>query len=207
MENKERIIVESFALFIRYGIRSVTMDEIARQMGISKKTIYENFRDKDDLLKAGILYHKEINQKSVDYILTSSKNILEAIYKVMFETVSNMQKVNPLFFNDLKKYHHKLCREFMPGHEKDKVDMLRNMIEKGKQDGIFNAHVHSETASILMNELLKTVSDDDIFPAEGFSKPEIFRSIVEIFTRGIATPKGVKIINRIIKENENKTQI
>lgn len=206
MEVKERIVVESFALFIRYGIRSVTMDEIARQMGISKKTIYENFRDKDGLLKESILHHKSINEKNIDNILISSKNILEAIYKVMFETVSNMQKVNPLFFSDMRKYHHKLCNEFMPGHEKDKIDMLKGMIEKGKNDGIFIDSVHAETAATLMNQLLKAVSDDDVFPSDTYSRPAVFRSIVEIFTRGMATPQGIKIINKIIKKNEKKNQ-
>jgi len=202
METNERILTESFQLFVRYGIRSITMDDIAKQLGISKKTIYENFRDKDDLLENGIIQHKLNQERNIEFVLATSSNVLEAIYKVMFETISNMNKVNPAFFMDLKKYHPKLCAKFIPQHEKEQEARVVDLIKMGKEDGIFRTDVNEIIAAMVLNYQLKALSDPDVFSPELFSITEVFKTMIENFTRGIATPKGIKIIEEIIENNK-----
>lgn len=204
METYERILSESFSLFVRYGIKSVTMDDIAKHMGISKKTIYEHFRDKDDLLRQGLLFHKDVQDKNMQVIMATSENVLETIYKVMFEAVSHMHKVSPAFFSDLKKYHHKLCDDVLPRHHREKMQMLIELIEKGITEGIFRNDFNVDIVSRIMNFQLDMLSDEERFPTHSYTRAEIFKTIIECFTRGIATPKGIAIIEDIIEREKNK---
>lgn len=202
MEVFERILTESFKLFAKNGIRSVTMDDIAKHIGISKKTIYENFRDKDDLLKQGLLFHKENQDKVLLSIMAISDNVLETIYKVMFEATTHMRGINPVFFSDLKKYHYKLCEDLIPRQREEKMILLQGLIEKGIAEGIFRDDLNTLLITKLLNYQLDGLSDEDFFPVSEYSRAEVFRSIIEIFTRGIATLKGITIIEEIIERNK-----
>ncbi len=203
MEIKQRIIEESFQMFVRFGIRSVTMDDIAKSMGVSKKTIYEHFEHKEDLLCQCINYHKSLQDTRINEIKKSSENVLETIYKIMYEAVSNMQKVNPAFLADLRKYHYKLCEELMPRHEQQQVEEALALFEQGVADGIFRDDIDLKIAAIVLNKQLKTMSDENVFVAENISVIDAFKTIILIFTRGMATTKGLEIIDRILKQNES----
>jgi len=202
MTTYERILSESFQLFVKFGIRSVTMDDIAKHMGISKKTIYEHFRDKDDLLKQGMLYHKELQDKNIRYFIATSNNVLEAIFKVMFESASNMHKVHASFFSDMKKYHHAICTEFMPKHQDEKTVLIKELLDKGVADGVFRSNIDTTVVAKLFNHQLKAIADDELFPAETYSKAHVFSVIIENYMRGIATTKGIGIIEELINKNK-----
>ena len=105
MEIRDRIILEAGTLFARYGIRSITMDALAEEMGISKRTIYENFKDKDTLLTEVITFHKKKQLADLQQILKEEQNIVDAMFSLLHESINNMKQVNPMFFHDLKKYH------------------------------------------------------------------------------------------------------
>ena len=120
MEVRERIIVESGALFGKYGIRSMTMDALAEEMGISKRTIYERFKDKDTLLGEVIKYYKHQTKEDALRTIDESDNVIEALFRIMKLTVSQMSQTNPLFFHDFKKYHRTVYKEFAhPGDIRD----------------------------------------------------------------------------------------
>ena len=202
MTTYERIVSESFQLFVKYGIRSVTMDDIARHMGISKKTIYEHFRDKDDLLKQGMLHHKEQQDKNIRYFIATSSNVLDAIFKVMFESASNMHKVHVSFFTDLQKYHHSICQEFIPRHQHEKTNLIQELLDRGVADGVFRNDIDTSIVAKLFNHQLKALTDDEMFPSGEYSKAQIFRIIIENYMHGIATGKGIEIIEELISKNK-----
>jgi len=207
MDNYERILSESFQLFVKFGIKSITMDDIAKHIGISKKTIYENFRDKNDLLKQGLLYHKNIQDTNIKLVIANSENVLEAIYKVMFEASKHMHKINPSFFTDLKKYHHKICEEFVPRNQKEKMEITLELINKGVNEGIFRNDFNIEMITKLLLYQMNILSDENMFANATYSKSDVFRTIIENFTRGIATPKGLSIIEDIIEKNKENKQL
>jgi len=105
MEVRERIIIEAGLLFGKYGIRSMTMDALAEEMGISKRTIYERFRDKDTLLLEVVRYYKEKRMVEAFEIIEQSDNAIVAMFRLMKVTISQIEHMNPLFFHDFKKYH------------------------------------------------------------------------------------------------------
>ena len=110
MEVKDRIVAESGLLFVKYGIKSMTMDALAEELGISKRTIYERFKDKDTLLLEVITYYKNQTSEEAHKLIDQSDNAIEALFRIIKLTVSQMQRVSPAFFNDFRKLSRKCSR-------------------------------------------------------------------------------------------------
>lgn len=206
MNIRERIIQEATTLFIRNGIRSITMDDISRHMGISKRTIYENFRDKDELLRYCIETNKQMQRQCKHTAVATSSNVLEAIYQIMFEVSAHMEQVHPSFINDLRKYHPELWKNSMVKHQDEHIRDLRQLIIRGIDDGIFRADINVEIVTRMLNLQLREMTNDDVFPLDQFPRREVFVNIIINFTRGISTPKGIKIIEKIIETNKKQKQ-
>ena len=108
MDIKDRIIEGAADLFKTYGIKSVTMDSLANQFGISKRTIYEIFSDKDELLKAVLTRINQQQKEMIRKVLEESENSLVAIFRMLEINRDNFQSMSPAFLADLKKYHHEV---------------------------------------------------------------------------------------------------
>jgi len=143
MEVTERIIVESGLLFSKYGIRSMTMDALAEEMGISKRTIYERFKDKDSLLRKVLAYSKNKSSEEAHAIIAESDNAIEALFRIVKMTVQQIRLLNPLFFHDFRKYHAKIFKEFSdPGNIRD-YSVTLNLLETGVKQKVFTGgHTH-----------------------------------------------------------------
>ncbi len=196
MDTKERIITESLNLFIRYGIKAVTMDTIAEYLGISKRTIYEHFKDKDNLLESCIAYQMNKEEIANRQILEQSDNLIEAFLEHIKRNVAAMNSVSPLFFRDAKKYHSAVFRKMGRQHEHKSNDFIRRYIQEGKKQGYIRKDVNDDIVSILLKEQFRIMGNEDIFPSDKYSKSEVFENIAINFIRGIATEKGLQIINK-----------
>ncbi|MDD4216483.1 MAG: TetR/AcrR family transcriptional regulator, partial [Bacteroidales bacterium] len=105
MEMRLRILKEAGILFSRYGLRSVTMDQISAELGISKRTLYEIFKDKDDLVSQAIEEGIKAHKNHCNKVILESDNVIEAIFNIGKLNYNLFSKINPLFFEDFKKYH------------------------------------------------------------------------------------------------------
>jgi len=105
MELRNRIIMTAFERFAKYGIRSVTMDQIANDLGISKRTLYETFSDKRELLIDGMKHFSSLQHADADNTIRSAGNVIEAIYILVKKGEEMKQRLNPLFFEDIRKYY------------------------------------------------------------------------------------------------------
>ena len=105
MDNKQRITEEAAVLFRTYGIRAVTMDMLASQMGISKRTIYETFHDKDEILQEVLVLMKTRQVALISKILKDSGNVIEAIFKIIDHMMDHFRNMSPAFQMDIKRYH------------------------------------------------------------------------------------------------------
>ena len=152
MEIKERIIIESLKLFMRYGIRSITMDTIADKLGVSKRTIYELFKDKDSLLVHCLISKMKEEEKITDELLWKSANIIDGFLSHIRRSVNIIKSINPLFFHDIKKYHSAVFQ--YKGKERDEKSykMTVKMLQQGKQEGYFREHINVDIIAILIKE-------------------------------------------------------
>ena len=196
MSITQRILTQSAEMFIRSGIKAITMDDISRETGVSKRTIYENFKDKDDLLLACLNYMDEAHKIKTEEILKESNNTIDMVFGLLKDGITILKTVNPLFFTDLKKYHYGVWKKTYSINYKKHLSQTFTLLKKGVSEGLLRNNIDIEVVAILLHEQLRILSDENIFPSDKFSKLVVFENIIINFIRGIATKKGLEIIDK-----------
>lgn len=195
MDNRQRIIEEAALLFRTYGIRAVTMDMLANQMGISKRTIYEAFKDKDELLR-GVLKLMTIRQReAMNKIFSETENVIEAIFKMIDLMIDHFKNMSPAFQLDMKRYHNEILKKL---GEKDELPYYRNHIEiikRGIKEGVFREDIDVEIMNKCLLEVERMSNDKSVFPPDDFMDKNVMRTFYVNFIRGISTQKGLDLIN------------
>ncbi|MDQ3110960.1 MAG: TetR/AcrR family transcriptional regulator [Bacteroidota bacterium] len=196
MENKERILTAAYELFFRYGIKSVTMDDIAKHLSMSKKTIYLFFRDKDEVVHT--LMERSLEKDRQDFleIATRAANVVDEVFEMMKKMNDIFSTINPNIFYDLRKYHpqtwelfHKFKTEFI-------IQQVEATLENGKKDGLVRADVKSRLLAKLRGEEIEMGFNPVLFPPDKYRILDVQISFVEHFLYGICTLKGHKLINK-----------
>lgn len=209
MDIKDRIISEAGQLFGRYGIRSITMDSLAEEMGISKRTIYENFKDKDTLLIEVISYFKERQMTEVERFFRDSENSIEAFFKVMNSMINTMKQLNPLFFHDMKRYHPEIFNKLQDHGDIRDHSITRRMFEEGQSQGIIREDLNLEVLNFTLHELFNLFTPDSALTRMGYDRGELFDNIIMPYLAGISTEKGRKLIeqyNLQLSQHSNNIQ-
>jgi len=194
VEVKERIVVEAGMLFGKYGIRTMTMDSLAEELGISKRTIYERFKDKDTLLLEVIRYYKNLTQEEAHRLIDQSDNAIEALFRIIKMTIDQMTRMSPAFFHDFKKYHQKVFKQFSePGEIRD-FSMTRRLLETGMEQEVFRDDINVEIVNQAIHALFDLFGHNSSMVDAGFHRKDMFDHILIPYFRGISTKKGRKLL-------------
>lgn len=199
MDLKERIIQTALLLFGKYGVKSITMDEIASGLGVSKRTLYETFKDKESIIMECYLYKKKIRNDYALEVMKESDTVLDVILKVQKKQFEDLLHVNQRFFDDLFKYYprvEKMIKEDQAEHQKE----ARDFFEKGVSQGIFRKDIDFDIISMLITEQINWLMHSKL--KEQFPFVKVFRAILYTYMRGISTPKGQEILDKFIQTNE-----
>jgi len=196
MDVNQKIVSGSLDLFMKYGIKPVTMDMIAQELGLSKRTIYENFADKDELVRCCVDKMDEERNRSFTEILENSSNVIEALFRIMRQTIKVMSSVNPLFNKDIKKYFHEIHQSKFKSSENCRKQQAAELLEKGKREGLFRQDVDVKIIAENYLAQIKSMNYEDVFPEELYSKKELVEHLLVNLLRGIATPKGMEMIEK-----------
>jgi AcrR family transcriptional regulator len=200
MDNRERIIDGAAQLFRIYGIKSVTMDSLAGHLGMSKRTIYEIFADKDELL-IGVLNAMTIKQKElVKKVVAESDNAIVAIFRLLEINMDHIQNMSPAFQADMKKFHQDVLM-----NRADKCEMpdYRNNLEvitSGIKQKLFRKDINTDLVNRCLHYMILSVMNNELFPFELFSRREVIGNVVFHYLRGISTPEGIEMINKLEKK-------
>ena len=197
---KDRLIVHAATLFVNNGCKAVTMDDIANSMGISKRTIYENFRDKEALLEACLLYFFEHYEFNIDQILQSSDNIIVAIFKLLEKTSKFFFQVKFNFLNEVQKYYPEAYNNTIKVYKRQYLDNTDKLLQKGKLDGIVREEINPTIIAVLINEISVLILQKEIFIDYGFDKKDAMHTCMSCITRGMLTEKGIQILDKHIDE-------
>jgi TetR/AcrR family transcriptional regulator, cholesterol catabolism regulator len=199
MTTTERIIEQATNLFIRSGIKAITMDDISREAGVSKRTIYENFKDKDDLLRTCLDDMDKKFSAERERIIEASENIIHSVFGMMKHGIQVMQQVNPLFLEDLKRHHLKVWKEVYRVNSEFQRTQTLKILRKGINQGLIRQGVNVEIVSTLLMQQLRYMHDKQIFPEEKFPRQLVFENVMINFFRGIATKKGLEMIDQYLE--------
>ncbi len=204
MNSESRILLGSDELFRRYGIKAVTMDDIAKHLGISKKTIYISYPDKNELVSA--FTHAELNahMNMLNEIASKSKNAVEEIISIMQYMSREFTGINPNMFYDMQKYHPESWLLFKNFKEKFVMDCVVNNLEKGKDHGLYRKDFNNKIIARLRLEQVELAFNPVVFPPDKFNIPEIHVTLLDHFLHGISTLKGHKLINKYLHIQEEE---
>jgi AcrR family transcriptional regulator len=186
---RQRIIREALELFVRSGVKSTTMDDLAKYMGISKRTIYENFEDKEDLLIACIdSFHRE-KEAFVEMLFRTADNVMEAIL-IFLRKGATQWRFDML--NDIRKYYPQVYRDHVERIRQNECAKIAGFVQRGISEGVFRGDLNPEIIAYAFNRLADMFNSREL---DGFSFVKILDNIVITFLRGICTSKGAEIID------------
>jgi AcrR family transcriptional regulator len=206
MELRERIIERTTILFFRNGIKSMTMSDIANEVGISKRTLYEIFRDKEDLLESCINEHKKRADREIAVLINNSENVIDTLMRVYAKQLNNMWNVGRSIVHDMKKYHRELYNR-IECRQREDMYIFIPLFDKGVEQGLIRNDTPFEILMWLLKRQFRFLLEDEIIPTDKYSLDEFIRAIILNFTRGISTPLGIKRIDEIIKNENSKKKI
>gem|GEM_PF-37853 len=204
MELRDRIIEKAGNFFIRQGVRNSSMDEIATSLGISKRTIYETFRDKEDLL---ISFLKKTWADRYVYFsayLCDKYNVIDVFLKII-EAQQNLPVINVKFFEDINKYYPCAAKLIQEEINRDNA-FLRDFLRKGIEQGYIYRNLNVEVTAFLLEDSTYTYIRASHMEQPPFSYRELFFTMMINFIRGISTEKGIRIIDEYLANQEKKTE-
>ncbi len=199
MTIQERITEQAASMFFRNGIRSVTMDEIAESLGISKRTLYEGFTTKAELLKASIEYKYKESLQLRNEIESHHKNdVLEVIYQHFRYILLSLNDIHPNFFKDIQKYHSRIWFKHIENKQEENIAFTESIIKKGKEQGLFRENVDGAILSRMIHAMLQMMHTEKLYPETRFARAEVAKQVMFNFIRGLATAEGLKKIDEKI---------
>jgi AcrR family transcriptional regulator len=203
MEPKERILVKSQELFNKYGIRSVSMDDIAAQLGMSKKTLYQYYADKDELVNACFDIQIQTNRHQCVECVKAGENAIHEIF-LSFDMMKDLlTTMNPSVLFDMKKYHPSAFRKFEDFRNGFLYKLIRSNLERGVKEELYRPDIDPDILARYRLYSVLLSFDSEIFPSNRSNILYIEHQLIEHFLYGLATPKGEKLIQKY-KNQRNK---
>ncbi len=188
---KEHVVLAAAKAFTQKGIKTVRMDDIAAGLSISKRTLYELFHDKEDLLLDVMKLHREEMQEYMTQVASKAENVLEVLLKFFQRNVLDFQHTNRRFFEDIEKYP-KVVR-YIDESRKENLDSAMEFYKKGVEQGIFRRDVNYNIVRVMVCEQMDLLLRSEI--CKSYSPGEIYETVVFMHMRGISTEKGLKIVD------------
>ncbi|MFY0654069.1 MAG: TetR/AcrR family transcriptional regulator [Cyclobacteriaceae bacterium] len=204
MSTTDKILEKADSLFHKFGIRSVSMDEIAGELGISKKTIYQSFKDKDDIVYQVTQKKIEEDKQGFVEVFENSDDAIDELVQMSVCLRKNLNDINPSLLFDIQKYHPRswdLWEDYKNNFIKYHV--LKS-IERGKEEGFFRKEIDAEVMATFRIEQVQMPFDDNIFPRKQFKFPDVQMALFDHFVHGLLTLKGQEIYDDLTKPHENE---
>lgn len=190
METRQRILEIAMAQFARFGVRTITMEDLARQAGISKKTIYQEFEDKKDLVKAVFAAILEQDRKRLAFILEQGDGVIEHLVQTSKMMRERLTSINPLVILEVQKYFPEAWNLFESFKQETIQQDLIRVLERGKELGYFRPEIDSRVLARVRLTQVTTAFDPKNFADPEYNLVEEQMIILDHFLHGIFTEKG-----------------
>ncbi len=196
VETKERILIRSQELYFTRGIKSVTMEDIATALGISKKTIYQHFKDKRTLVEASTTYFLDKEECLENDIYLNAKNPIDEIILSTQMMREMLTDINPAIFHDLQKYYPKTWAHYL-SHKERWINVIHTNIVNGIKQGLYRDDINPVILSRLRSESVDMAFNSVVFPTRDFNILEVQLEFIDHFIRGIVSEKGLAVYEEL----------
>ncbi|WP_299053940.1 TetR/AcrR family transcriptional regulator [uncultured Polaribacter sp.] len=197
---KDKILDSSKNLFLNLGFKSVTMDEIASNLGVSKKTIYKFFKNKTELVKAVTDHMFDIICEGIDVICQKKLNPIEEIFSIKRMVMQHLkdEKSSPQY--QLQKYYPKIYGSLKTKQFQILQETIKENLKTGVHLGLFRDNIDVEFIARIYFYGMIGIKDQEVFPLSNFSMNDLMLNYLEYHLRGISTEQGVKELNKQLKQ-------
>jgi AcrR family transcriptional regulator len=202
-EELKNILLKARELYMRYGIKSITMDDIARELGISKKTLYQFVTDKEDLVGKFVDNEIEIRREEICKCFKTGFNAIEELFEISIFMNKLMREQNPATEYDLKKYYPVQYQKTIKARRDGMYEYLLLNLKKGKKEGLYREDLNNEIIAKLYISRSENIHFNELFTIEEFTSVNLFLELLNYHVRGIATEKGIIELEKKIKGLEN----
>ncbi|MEO5563205.1 MAG: TetR/AcrR family transcriptional regulator [Chitinophagaceae bacterium] len=202
MEVKERIMVKAEELFMKFGIRSVSMDDIANNLGMSKKTVYQYYADKDELVDAVVDTHITGIQGDCLDCRKDAKDAIHEIFITMERIMEEFSNMNPMLLNDLEKFHFRSYQRFREHKDKFLAQIITENLEWGIKEELYRPGIDVDVITKFRLESMMLPFNVSVFPPGKYNLGQLSGTIIEHFVYGLATIKGHKLIQKYNQQRQ-----
>mgnify|MGYP001159197368 CR=1 FL=1 len=199
MEIKERIILQAGELFMKYGVRRTSMDEIASRLGISKRTIYQNFKDKEDLLLHYIRHLEEIKNEYAEDLSKDGQTVVHMFVRII-EMRNEFNIMNVSFIDDIRKYYPKANQELID-QENRGIGNIKEFLQEGMEQGVIRKDLNIDVVAFLLQDSNRTSISGLRLTDKTFTNWELFFTMMINFIRGISTENGIDIVDDFLTKH------
>ena len=200
MQDQQEIITAAFKQFKLLGFKSVTMDDIVRKIGISKKTLYELFKDKDELVLECIKYMLNDNQVQTEKALKNSINAIDQAINILMIMEKMIRGMNPVCYLDLQRFYPSAAKYLNDHKDSFMFQCISDNLKQGIQEGFYREDIDIEIISRFRMESALIVFQHDLFPQETYDIVKVNTQIFAHYIYGIASSKGHKMIESYLKK-------
>ena len=202
---REKILEKTAEMFQRYGVRSVTMDDLANKIAISKKTIYQHFKDKKEVVKESVKYMMEKDLEQIKEVQAKSKDEIHELVLISQMFKDQVKDMNPSLLFDLKKYHQEGWSTYLDLKEECYQVGILETLAKGQDKGLFRNDLNIEIVAKMRMAQVELGFDPDVFPSSDFDVSEVQMQFFTHFVYGIVTKQGRELFEKYSAELEQTT--
>lgn len=194
MDIKQQILNKSTALFMRYGIKSITMDDIARELGISKKTLYQYVENKSDLI--GQIFQEKIRteKQCMSDIREAATDAVDEILRIARYVIEELRQMSPTTMYDLRKYYRSTWRQMEALHQRHIYQLIRENLERGQAEGLYRQNLDVDIVAKLYVAKTSIVVDEELFPTQQYNIERLFEEYMMYHIHGVASAKGLALL-------------
>jgi len=200
MELKAKILKESEHLFLRYGLKSVTMDDLARQLGVSKKTLYQFVDNKADLIEQIMHLHIAEQKALMEQVRENSGDAVEEMIKIARYIIQELRKLSPTVMYDLQKYYQDIWQLIQNLHQIDVHILIKDNIERGIEQGVYRTDINADIIAKIYVLGTLAVVDESLFPQKDYRKEQLFIEFIKYHLQGITSEKGLALYKKHLKD-------
>lgn len=195
IEVKEKILKEAQGLFWKYGVKSVTMDDIAKHLGMSKKTLYQFFNDKDDIICHIVDGFLKSREAQIEEVRASAQNSVQGMFLMTCHIKASFENMTPSLLYELKKYHPKAYNIFIDHKKTCLQECIVSNLKTGIEEGVYRDNIDVKVMARMRMEQVEMGFDQAVFPSAEFKLEYIQGQLFEHFVHGITTLKGHQLLN------------
>ncbi|MEM7161768.1 MAG: TetR/AcrR family transcriptional regulator [Bacteroidota bacterium] len=203
-ERDKELIAQAKDVFMQYGIKSVTMDDMSRHLGISKKTLYKSVKDKNDLVQKCLQFQCNGEIDAVAAIQNKSLSAIDEMFEIGQFVSSQLKGIHPSIHYDLEKYHIEVFLSIKKAHMKNMYECMLKNLKKGIKEGVYRKDLRADVITKIYIKKIDVIFDAEVFPPEEISFEEVYATLFRYHIRGIANQKGIDYLEKKEKQRQKR---